>query len=280
MRGTLLVLVLVGWLAIPTQAVINVTLTADDATLQPGETTRVRILAQGSDAGLAGLSGSITASGTAGLLSANADTFAWVAAFTSPEPFDSKLGTPGTNGGWSKFGSQQGSFLHPSPDFARASLTEVASYTVTAQPGSGSVTLSFVGAGVGGFVVLETDRTNVVGVFAPVSIIVSDPNVPVLGVSPAGGLDSSGTVGGPFSPAGVTYTLTNTSGGVLAWTVTKTQSWVSLSKTSGTLAAGASDTTTVSIGAGANLLAIDTYSDTVTFTNTTNGIGNTTRASI
>ena len=99
-----------------------------------------------------------------------------------------------------------------------------------------------------------------------------------LSISPTDSLDSSGTSGGPFSPANVTYTLSNPGGLPITWTAAKTQSWVSLSKTGGTLAAGASDTVTVSIGAGADSLAINTYSDTVTFTNVTNGSGNSTRA--
>ena len=44
------------------------------------------------------------------------------------------------------------------------------------------------------------------------------------------------------------------------------------------MAAGATVTVTVSINAAANALAAGTYADTVTFTNTTNAIGNTTRA--
>ena len=98
-----------------------------------------------------------------------------------------------------------------------------------------------------------------------------------LSVSPAGGLTSSGTVGGPFTPSSQSYTLQNTGGQPVSWTAGKTQSWVTLSSTGGSLAAGASATVTVSIGSGANSLAANSYSDTVTFTNTTNGTGNTTR---
>jgi hypothetical protein len=97
-------------------------------------------------------------------------------------------------------------------------------------------------------------------------------------VFPAVGLVSSGTVGGPFSPASKDYTLTNTGGQAINWTAAKTQAWVSLSSASGTLAAGASTTVTVSINSSANSLAAGSYSDTVSFTNTTNGSGNTTRA--
>jgi hypothetical protein len=98
-------------------------------------------------------------------------------------------------------------------------------------------------------------------------------------VTPAGGLTSSGTAGGPFTPSSLSYTLTNTGTAPMNWTASKVQSWVTLSATGGTLAAGAGTTVTVSIGTGANSLAASStsYTDTVIFTNTTNNTGNTTR---
>ncbi|HQE44080.1 MAG TPA: PKD domain-containing protein [Phycisphaerae bacterium] len=99
-----------------------------------------------------------------------------------------------------------------------------------------------------------------------------------LSVSPAGGVTVSGDVGGPFSPASAAYTLTNTGGQPINWTAGKTEAWISLSKTSGTLAAGAKETVTVSINSAANELAAGSYADTIVFTNATNGTGNTTRA--
>ncbi len=96
-------------------------------------------------------------------------------------------------------------------------------------------------------------------------------------VTPAGGLTSSGTAGGPFAPASQSYTLTNTGGSPMNWTATKVASWVTLSAAGGTLAAGANTTVTASINSGAISLAAGSYSDNVTFTNTTNGTGNTTR---
>ena len=99
----------------------------------------------------------------------------------------------------------------------------------------------------------------------------------VLSVTPSDGLTSSGNQGGPFIPSSKIYTLANTGGSSINWTASKGQSWVSLSLTSGTLAAGANTTVMVSINSSANSLTPDPYSDTISFINTTNGNGNTTR---
>lgn len=101
---------------------------------------------------------------------------------------------------------------------------------------------------------------------------------PALTVTSASNLTSAGNPGGPFDPASLAYTLKNEGGQALHWTAAKTQSWVSLSATSGTLADGATATVTASINTQANSLASGSHSDTLTFTNTTNGAGNTTRA--
>ena len=97
-------------------------------------------------------------------------------------------------------------------------------------------------------------------------------------VTPATGLTSAGTRGGPFTPASTAFTITNTGTIALSWTAAKTASWVTLSTASGSLAAGASASVTASINSNANSLATGAYADTVTFTNVTNGTGNTTRA--
>jgi hypothetical protein len=110
------------------------------------------------------------------------------------------------------------------------------------------------------------------------SVSISTATPGVMEVSPTGGLSSSGTVGGPFSPSSISYTLSNSGGSSLSWTAGKTQNWVSLSASSGTLAAGASTTVTVSINANADSLTAGSYSDTVSFVNSTTGNGNTSRA--
>ena len=101
---------------------------------------------------------------------------------------------------------------------------------------------------------------------------------PVLTVTPSTGFTSSGNFGGAFSPASANYSVSNTGSGSMNWTAGKSAAWLTLSPSSGTLAAGASTSVTASINATANTLASGLYSDTLTFTNSTNGSGNTTRA--
>ena len=103
---------------------------------------------------------------------------------------------------------------------------------------------------------------------------------PSLTVTPSTNFFSSGTAGsGLFTPLSQAYTLTNSGTGTMNWTATKSASWLTLSSASGTLAVGASAAVTASINpAAANALSPATYNDTITFTNSTNGVGNTTRS--
>lgn len=97
-------------------------------------------------------------------------------------------------------------------------------------------------------------------------------------VSPGTTLSASGPVGGPFAQT-LTYTLSNTGGGTINWSASKAQSWIGLSTpASGSLASGATATVTVAINSDANALAAGNYSGAVSFTNTTNGVGNATRS--
>jgi hypothetical protein len=109
------------------------------------------------------------------------------------------------------------------------------------------------------------------------NVSISAATAGALEVTPIDNFSSSGTVGGPFNPSSIIYTLANSGASSLNWTASKTQNWVSLSATSGTLTAGASTTLTVSVNAYADSLASGSYSDTVSFVNVTSGEGNTTR---
>ncbi|MFH1417537.1 MAG: hypothetical protein ABII12_04525, partial [Planctomycetota bacterium] len=98
-----------------------------------------------------------------------------------------------------------------------------------------------------------------------------------LSVSPTSNFDSSGDVGGPFTPDNKIYTLENLSAYSIGYSVAKSEAWVSLSDTAGTLNPSQTTQVTVSINSSANSLPVGRYDDTVTFTNTTDGIGNTAR---
>ena len=141
------------------------------------------------------------------------------------------------------------------------------SATVPAQTTGTTVTYSITG----------TDNTSAATTSANQTYTVTAA-APVLAVTPATNFSASGNVGGAFAPASATYTLNNTGNASMNWTATKTAAWLTLSSASGTLAAGASTTVTASINATANSLTLGSYSDTLTFTNSTNGTGNTTRA--
>jgi len=98
-----------------------------------------------------------------------------------------------------------------------------------------------------------------------------------MSVVPANNFISGGQQGGPFYPASMDYLVENAGTETVSYAVSANQAWVTLSQTSGTLAAGNAHTVTVSINSNANSLGPGTYTATVTFTNTTNGVGNTTR---
>jgi hypothetical protein len=99
----------------------------------------------------------------------------------------------------------------------------------------------------------------------------------VLTITPSDGFDSSGPEGGPFSPSSKDYTLENTGDASLDWTASKNADWIDLSETEGTLGAGDIVTVTVTINSVADILSAGNYSDTIIFTNITDGNENTTR---
>ncbi|MCG3150259.1 MAG: hypothetical protein PCFJNLEI_03740 [Verrucomicrobiae bacterium] len=75
-----------------------------------------------------------------------------------------------------------------------------------------------------------------------------------------------------FVPGCTNYTLLNTGSATLNWTASKSQTWLEVTPTSGTLTAGATTTVAVCINAGANTLPVGFYYDSVIFTNTTTGV--------
>ena len=86
-------------------------------------------------------------------------------------------------------------------------------------------------------------------------------------VTPLVDLYSSGVQGGPFTPRCQTYTLTNTGATPLAWSVSTTQPWLDVSRTSGTLGGGGSVDVSFCVNANANALALGQYTDVIFFRN-------------
>ncbi len=101
-----------------------------------------------------------------------------------------------------------------------------------------------------------------------------------LRIRPSAGLSSAGEEGGPFEPNCVTFTLTNTGTASLQWTASKTQSWLNLDTTAGTLGPNAVVSVTASLTSVANSLPVGNYSDTITFRNVTSGINQTRTATL
>lgn len=99
--------------------------------------------------------------------------------------------------------------------------------------------------------------------------------LPNMTVTPGTGLDSIGQPGGPFTPGNKVYTISANSN--IPWTVSSDKNWVTLTPSSGTATAAQPSTVTASINSNANALTAGTYNATLTFTNTLNGSGNTTR---
>lgn len=71
--------------------------------------------------------------------------------------------------------------------------------------------------------------------------------------------------GGPYTPSGKTYKLTNCGSPPIAWNASFTQSWVTASPSSGNLNQGESVDVVVSPNSGANALPIGVHTATLTF---------------
>ena len=95
----------------------------------------------------------------------------------------------------------------------------------------------------------------------PVTVQVSQP----MSVSPAEGFAAVGTVGGPFSPGSQVFGITNLSGSSTSWSLVNTSSWLSVSATSGSVAAGGHVTVTVSLSTLAKSLKAGAYNGNISF---------------
>jgi len=98
-----------------------------------------------------------------------------------------------------------------------------------------------------------------------------------MSVTPTSGFEPLGEGGGPFTPSSMVYTLENHSDSGFNYSVSCNEPWLTLSETTGYLAADDTATITVSVNAAAETLPIGRYEDTISFVNTTTHNGDTTR---
>jgi len=164
---------------------------------------------------------------------------------------------------WTSLSATTGTLI---PGATRTITVSINSGANNLSPGSYSDTVSFMNTTNGSGNTTRTVSLTVTGAAGSLS------------VSPSSGFSSSGPVGGPFSPGSQDYTLRNNGRDPIDWTAANSRTWTALSATSGRLDAGATTTVTVSINAAANDLPAGDYGDSIVFTNTTNGNGNTSRA--
>ena len=102
----------------------------------------------------------------------------------------------------------------------------------------------------------------------PVTMTVSADD---LAVTPATGLESVGSKGGPFVPANIIYHLTNQGAAPLNWTTLGHQNWLTVTPSQGSIEPNSSVDVNVCINAGASQLDPNVYSQVLTFQNLDSG---------
>ena len=93
-----------------------------------------------------------------------------------------------------------------------------------------------------------------------------------LGILPGTGFTSTGPVGGPFNVTSQIFSLTNSGGTSLNWSLTGIPPWLGVSSVGGTLPASGSTTVTVNLNSTANNLLAGIYTTNLVFTNMTGGV--------
>jgi uncharacterized repeat protein (TIGR03803 family) len=97
-----------------------------------------------------------------------------------------------------------------------------------------------------------------------------------LRITPSTSTIFTGPVGGPFTPAAQTFSLTNNGQGSLNWSLANAPSWLTVSSMAGTLVkGGAADTVTASVALTATNLPPGSYSAALRFTNLGDAFGQT-----
>lgn len=116
--------------------------------------------------------------------------------------------------------------------------------------------------------------------------IFGDPSLRVVGqaapahglqVTPADGLNSTGPIGGPYTPATKTYTLKNLESTPVDFTTVADQPWIQVAPAQGTIAPGGTAEVIVQLNDQAFQLDFGKYQGTVRFQNTSSHDGDTSR---
>ncbi|HEY3854479.1 MAG TPA: S53 family serine peptidase [Verrucomicrobiae bacterium] len=117
------------------------------------------------------------------------------------------------------------------------------------------------------------DYDLVTGIGSPVggSLIMALTSPDSLVITPARGFTAIGGSGGPFNTPGQTIVLTNTNSASLNWSLGGVPTWVTVSPTSGTLAASKGTNVVFSLNSLANAAAAGVYTANIWFTNLTSG---------
>jgi hypothetical protein len=157
-------------------------------------------------------------------------------------------------------------WLTPSSTSGTASAGTTVTFTVNAMANSlavgtyGPATITFTNSDTGEGTTTVTATLTV--------------NPPALLVTPTTNIVASGQQGGPFSPSSFRYEV-SASYGTVKYSIT-TPSWLTASPKSGTVTKSAK-TITFTINSSADKLSPTTYVNSISFDNTTNNQGNTTR---
>ena len=128
---------------------------------------------------------------------------------------------------------------------------------------------------IGIYIVDTYDRIGCDSNNQPVSTVDIYWKVGKLEVTPQDSFITSGEKGGNFSPESKYYTLKNTGGTAINFSISNTKNWIDLSLSNGRLEPNASKSLKVSINNYANLLNAGEHNDKIQVKNTTNHIGDT-----
>ncbi len=157
MRSMMASLIIVGLLAAPSLAEVDVQIVPADTQIQMnGQTTvTVQVRTGVGGVGVYSLGGDILASGTGGL-QAMAGSFTFDSEYLGSDLFAPIEGAAGANGGWAGFGSvRTGSLLIDG--HGDSSWVDFATYTIEGTS-LGDVTLAFSSRKIGGWMPLDTNE--------------------------------------------------------------------------------------------------------------------------